>query len=200
MLIRSLLLELLSLLIFCWLFLQENIGETITWYRVLDQRSNGKGIIYHIRAKKEQWNKGFWEFRWDSNRSSWVYLANFRNFCQRKGILCHRLIWRSPSQFFGVILFPHIYYIFYYIMYKNCSLRSNIWTFSLSITIRKLCEAPYNKTLDWSKWYIFWSDERAVAKNHAESNYKLTKEGFLAKVCELKMPSFSVSFVLCAAA
>ncbi|CAD6217276.1 unnamed protein product [Miscanthus lutarioriparius] len=46
----------------------------------------------------------------------------------------------------------------------------------------KLCEAPYNKTLDWSKWYIFWSDERAVAKNHAESNYKLTKEGFIAKV------------------
>ncbi|CAM0151024.1 unnamed protein product [Urochloa decumbens] len=44
------------------------------------------------------------------------------------------------------------------------------------------CEAPYNKTLDWSKWYIFWSDERAVAKNHAESNYKLTKEGFLTKV------------------
>jgi 6-phosphogluconolactonase len=49
----------------------------------------------------------------------------------------------------------------------------------------KLCEAPYNKTLDWSKWYIFWSDERAVAKNHAESNYRITKEGFLSKVCEL---------------
>jgi 6-phosphogluconolactonase len=46
----------------------------------------------------------------------------------------------------------------------------------------KLCEAPYNKTLDWSKWYILWSDERAVAKNHVESNYKLTKEGLLSKV------------------
>ncbi|VAH28160.1 unnamed protein product [Triticum turgidum subsp. durum] len=51
--------------------------------------------------------------------------------------------------------------------------------------LSKLCEAPYIKTLDWSKWYIFWSDERAVAKNHADSNYKLTKEGFLSKVCGL---------------
>ncbi|KAM0863596.1 hypothetical protein ACQ4PT_044501 [Festuca glaucescens] len=47
--------------------------------------------------------------------------------------------------------------------------------------MRKLCEAPYSKTLDWSKWYVFWADERAVAKTHVESNYKLTKEGFLSK-------------------
>lgn len=52
---------------------------------------------------------------------------------------------------------------------------------------RKLCEAPYNKTLDWSKWYIFWAEERAVAKSHAESNYKLTKEEFLSKVYELNI-------------
>uniref|UniRef100_A0A0A9GUT3 Uncharacterized protein n=1 Tax=Arundo donax TaxID=35708 RepID=A0A0A9GUT3_ARUDO len=24
--------------------------------------------------------------------------------------------------------------------------------------MRKLCEAPYSKTLDWSKWYIFWAE------------------------------------------
>jgi len=47
---------------------------------------------------------------------------------------------------------------------------------------RKLCEAPYNKTVDWSKWYIFWADERVVAKTHADSNYKLAKEGLLSKV------------------
>jgi len=52
---------------------------------------------------------------------------------------------------------------------------------------RKLCEAPYNKTLDWSKWYVFWAEERAVAKNHAESNYKLTKEEFLSKVYHLSI-------------
>ncbi|KAF5727145.1 putative 6-phosphogluconolactonase [Tripterygium wilfordii] len=46
----------------------------------------------------------------------------------------------------------------------------------------KLCEAPYNKTVDWAKWYIFWVDERVVAKNHADSNYKLAKDGLLSKV------------------
>ncbi|GFY98420.1 6-phosphogluconolactonase 1 [Actinidia rufa] len=39
----------------------------------------------------------------------------------------------------------------------------------------KLCEAPYNKTVDWAKWYIFWADERVVAKSHSDSNYKLLK-------------------------
>ena len=47
---------------------------------------------------------------------------------------------------------------------------------------RKLCEAPYNKTVDWAKWYIFWADERVVAKNHSDSNYKLAKDDFLSKV------------------
>lgn len=37
-------------------------------------------------------------------------------------------------------------------------------------------------TVDWSKWHIFWVDERVVAKNHADSNYKLAKDGFLSKV------------------
>ena len=50
---------------------------------------------------------------------------------------------------------------------------------------RKLCEAPYIKTVDWAKWYIFWADERVVAKNHADSNYKLAKDGLLSKVCTL---------------
>jgi len=46
----------------------------------------------------------------------------------------------------------------------------------------KLCEAPYNKTVDWAKWYIFWADERVVGKSHADSNYKLAKDGLLSKV------------------
>uniref|UniRef100_A0A7N0UDC7 Probable 6-phosphogluconolactonase n=1 Tax=Kalanchoe fedtschenkoi TaxID=63787 RepID=A0A7N0UDC7_KALFE len=53
---------------------------------------------------------------------------------------------------------------------------------SLIGLIGKLCEAPYNKTVDWTKWYVFWVDERVVAKNHVDSNYKLAKEGFLSKV------------------
>lgn len=50
------------------------------------------------------------------------------------------------------------------------------------VEIRKLCEAPYNKTVDWAKWYIFWADERVVGKSHADSNYKLAKDGLLSKV------------------
>ncbi|KAK7309894.1 hypothetical protein RJT34_06993 [Clitoria ternatea] len=53
---------------------------------------------------------------------------------------------------------------------------------SLIGLLGKLCEAPYNKTVDWSKWYIFWADERVVAKNHVDSNYKLAKDGLLSKV------------------
>ncbi|XP_022776729.1 probable 6-phosphogluconolactonase 1 isoform X2 [Durio zibethinus] len=37
-------------------------------------------------------------------------------------------------------------------------------------------------TVDWAKWYIFWADERVVAKNHSDSNYKLAKDGLLSKV------------------
>ncbi|XP_010260509.1 PREDICTED: probable 6-phosphogluconolactonase 2 [Nelumbo nucifera] len=53
---------------------------------------------------------------------------------------------------------------------------------SLISLMGKICEAPYNKTVDWAKWYIFWVDERVVAKNHADSNYKLAKDGLLSKV------------------
>ncbi|KAG2702515.1 hypothetical protein I3760_06G093500 [Carya illinoinensis] len=53
---------------------------------------------------------------------------------------------------------------------------------SLVGLMRKLCDAPFNKTVDWAKWYIFWADERVVAKNHADSNYKLAKDGLLSKV------------------
>uniref|UniRef100_A0A7C9CYX8 Probable 6-phosphogluconolactonase n=1 Tax=Opuntia streptacantha TaxID=393608 RepID=A0A7C9CYX8_OPUST len=53
---------------------------------------------------------------------------------------------------------------------------------SLIGLLGKLCEAPYNKTIDWAKWYVFWVDERVVAKSHADSNYKLAKDGLLSKV------------------
>ncbi|KAL7148901.1 hypothetical protein ABFS83_05G004200 [Erythranthe nasuta] len=53
---------------------------------------------------------------------------------------------------------------------------------SLITLMGKLCEAPYSKTVDWAKWYIFWVDERVVSKSHADSNYKLAKDRFLSKV------------------
>ncbi|KAJ4755397.1 6-phosphogluconolactonase [Rhynchospora pubera] len=62
--------------------------------------------------------------------------------------------------------------------------------------MRKLCESPYQKMLDWSKWYVLWADERAVAKTHAESNYKMTKEGLLSKVPILNSHVYSINDTL----
>ena len=46
----------------------------------------------------------------------------------------------------------------------------------------KICEPSYAKTIDWSKWHVFWADERVVPRNHEDSNYKLAKDGLLSKV------------------
>jgi 6-phosphogluconolactonase len=43
-------------------------------------------------------------------------------------------------------------------------------------------EAPYVDSIDWSKWQVFWVDERVVPKDHPDSNYKLAFDGFLSKV------------------
>lgn len=64
---------------------------------------------------------------------------------------------------------------------------------SLISLIRKLCEAPYNKTVDWAKWHIFWADERVVAKNHSDSNYKLAKDGLLSKVPVVPSHIYSIN-------
>lgn len=48
--------------------------------------------------------------------------------------------------------------------------------------LRKLLEEPYVKSIDWSKWHMFWVDERVVPKDHPDSNYKLANDNFLSKV------------------
>ncbi|KAK4766557.1 hypothetical protein SAY87_008199 [Trapa incisa] len=48
--------------------------------------------------------------------------------------------------------------------------------------LRKLVEPPYVDSVDWSKWHVFWVDERVVPKDHQDSNYKLAYDGFLSKV------------------
>lgn len=53
---------------------------------------------------------------------------------------------------------------------------------SLIDTMRKLVEAPYKESVDWSKWRIFWVDERVVPLDNPESNYLLAYNGFLSKV------------------
>lgn len=53
---------------------------------------------------------------------------------------------------------------------------------SLIDTMRKLVEPPYKESVDWSKWRIFWVDERVVPLNSPDSNYLLAFNGFLSKV------------------
>jgi 6-phosphogluconolactonase len=53
---------------------------------------------------------------------------------------------------------------------------------SLIKSLRKLVEPPYIDSVEWSKWHMFWVDERVVPKDHEDSNYKLAFDGFLSKV------------------
>uniref|UniRef100_A0A2P2QAY0 6-phosphogluconolactonase n=1 Tax=Rhizophora mucronata TaxID=61149 RepID=A0A2P2QAY0_RHIMU len=53
---------------------------------------------------------------------------------------------------------------------------------SLIKSLRKLLEPPYIESIEWSKWHVFWVDERVVPKDHVDSNYKLAFDGFLSHV------------------
>ncbi|EYU19678.1 hypothetical protein ABFS82_06G098100 [Erythranthe guttata] len=53
---------------------------------------------------------------------------------------------------------------------------------SLVKSLRKLVEKPYIDSVDWSKWHVFWVDERVVPKDHPDSNYLLAYNEFLSKV------------------
>ncbi|KAF0924375.1 hypothetical protein E2562_010051 [Oryza meyeriana var. granulata] len=53
---------------------------------------------------------------------------------------------------------------------------------SLIKALRKLAEPPYLDSVEWSKWHVFWVDERVVPKDHEDSNYKLALDGLLSKV------------------
>ncbi len=45
-----------------------------------------------------------------------------------------------------------------------------------------LAGSPYQEQITWSTVHIFWADERCVARENHESNYKLAYETLLSKV------------------
>ncbi|ESQ31984.1 hypothetical protein EUTSA_v10004809mg [Eutrema salsugineum] len=46
----------------------------------------------------------------------------------------------------------------------------------------KLVQPPYIDSIEWSKWHVFWVDERVCSWDDPNSNYKLAMDGFLCKV------------------
>lgn len=47
------------------------------------------------------------------------------------------------------------------------------------ILYRALGSSTNANLLTWGPWHIFWSDERCVPPDHADSNYRMAKEAFL---------------------
>lgn len=45
-----------------------------------------------------------------------------------------------------------------------------------------LAQEPFLTQVDWSKLHLYWVDERCVAPDHADSNYRMTHETLLSKV------------------
>jgi 6-phosphogluconolactonase len=45
-----------------------------------------------------------------------------------------------------------------------------------------LASEPYRSQIDWTRTEIFWSDERCVAPDDAESNYHMAQEVLLSKI------------------
>lgn len=48
--------------------------------------------------------------------------------------------------------------------------------------LSRLAHEPYRTQTPWNKLHFFWGDERYVAPNHAQSNYRLAQETLLRHV------------------
>ena len=45
----------------------------------------------------------------------------------------------------------------------------------------RLASEEWREEMSWDRWEVFWSDERAVPRDHPESNYRLAHSAFLSK-------------------
>jgi 6-phosphogluconolactonase len=46
----------------------------------------------------------------------------------------------------------------------------------------RLAQSPHREAIDWSRVWLFFGDERAVPKDHAQSNYRAANETLISKV------------------
>jgi 6-phosphogluconolactonase len=46
----------------------------------------------------------------------------------------------------------------------------------------RITSPPYDTRIDWSKVHLFWSDERAVAPQHPDSNYHMAMQAGLGRM------------------
>jgi 6-phosphogluconolactonase len=60
------------------------------------------------------------------------------------------------------------------------------WSLSGGSTPKKLfqllAEPYYKDRIPWQKLHLFWGDERCVAPEHPDSNYKMTRDALLSKI------------------
>jgi 6-phosphogluconolactonase len=45
-----------------------------------------------------------------------------------------------------------------------------------------LASPEYREQIDWPQVHLFWGDERCVPADHAESNFRMTREALLSKI------------------
>jgi len=46
----------------------------------------------------------------------------------------------------------------------------------------RLARAPFLDSIEWSKWFVLFGDERCVPPDHADSNFKMANDALLSRV------------------